>query len=578
MKNICYETPKNNKEVFVDPEISRIPGMTLENKEKLQRCRIVVNGISFQILRDKTREELLQKAVQYTNGIRSLLQKEPYRWDFTYTPVKNIPIIQTGHEPIFYHPGIWVKNHLTHHVARTVDGIGINMIVDNDACTMGFIYAPVLSGKSLHIQKTLLVEGKDKVAYEEIVLDDFKILLRFRDEVLALLKNNALNAEALSGMSMGKGATALPLCENTKATMDDMRAAFEGYIARVVECHEHGCVDLVGLLTAARVALEEDFQMRNLEIPVSWMCNTDGFYHFFLHVLHDAERFARIYNEKLAEYRGIHKIRSKANPLPDLNVGNNITELPFWIWKQGEERGRCYLQNDGDLLKITDGTHVVATLRKNEDGSENVQKLKALKEDRIKLRPRAITTTMFSRLFFSDVFIHGIGGAKYDTITDEIIQEFFGISPPSYVTNSATLFLPLNAFDTDIGELPRVQRELRDMPHNPERYASKEMLNDADFANRVKAKKRTLAMMVDCDRDERKAYFNQTRELNKRMLDQIRAEFLNKQNELNALKIGLAPENAIRFREYPVCIFPTAFLWGYNTKVFSEGKNKDTRQ
>lgn len=569
MKNICYETPKNDKEVFIDPETSRIPGMALENKEMLQRCRIAVNGISFQTLRNKTREELLHRAVQYTNGIRYLLRKEPYRWDFTDRPVENVPIIQTGHEPIFYHSGIWIKNHLAHHIATRVDGIGINIIVDNDACTMGFIYAPTVSENSLHVQKIPLVAGKDRVAYEEIVFDDGKELLRFRDEVLALLAKNALNADALSGKPMGKGATIQPLRENTKTVIADMQAAFEGYIARVVACRECGCVDMVGLLTAARVALEEDFQMKNLEIPVSWTCNTDGFYHFFLHVLHNAVRFARIYNAKLSEYRDIHKIRSKANPLPDLNVGNNITELPFWVWKQGEERKRCYLQNEGDLLKITDGTHVVAILKKNEDG--NVQKLRALLEDRIKLRPRAITTTMFFRLLFSDVFIHGIGGAKYDTITDEIIREFFGISPPSYVTNSATLFLPLNALDRDIGELQRVQRELRDMPHNPERYASKELRNDADFANRIKEKKRILATIECCSMDEKKACFNQIKALNKLLLDQIRTEFLNKQNERNALMNGLAHENAVKFREYPVCMFPTEFIRGYYTSAFSEG-------
>ncbi|MEK6622052.1 MAG: hypothetical protein AABZ13_06180, partial [Planctomycetota bacterium] len=279
----------------------------------------------------------------------------------------------------------------------------------------------------------------------------------------------------------------------------------------------------------------------------------------------------RIYNEKLAKYRVIHKIRSKANPLPDMNVGNNITELPFWVWKQGEERKRCYLQNEGDLLKITDGTHVVAVLKKNEAGSENVQKLRALQEDRIKLRPRAITTTMFFRLLFSDVFIHGIGGAKYDTITDEIIREFFGISPPSYVTNSATLFLPLNALDRDIGELQRVQRELRDMPHNPERYASKELLNDAGFVNRIKEKKRILATIECCSMDEKKACFNQIKALNKLLLDQIRTEFLNKQNERNALMNGLAHENTVKFREYPVCMFPTEFIRGYYTSAFSEG-------
>ena len=312
MKNICYETPKNDKEVFIDPEISRIPGMALENKEMLQRCRIAVNGISFQTLRNKTREELLHRAVQYTNGIRSLLRKEPYRWDFTDRPVENVPIIQTGHEPIFYHPGIWIKNHLVHHVATRVDGIGINIIVDSDACTMGFIYAPMLSENSLHVQKIPLVAGKDRVAYEEIVFDDGKVLLRFRDEVLALLEKTPLNADALSGKPMGMAQQSNPCAKTQKQCLPVCRLRLKVTSPRVVACRECGCVDMVGLLTAARVAQEEVFQMKNLEIPVSWTCNTDGFYHFFLHVLHNAVRFARIYNAKLSEYRDIHKIRSKS--------------------------------------------------------------------------------------------------------------------------------------------------------------------------------------------------------------------------------------------------------------------------
>jgi len=600
MKNITYTVPENNKELFVTPAIDCIPDWVRENRRTLGDYTFEINGIPFQALRDASRAELLHKAVQYTQGIKSLLRAQgrhghkslytppansqlsraisPYQDDALgnvgasgHGTINEVPIILTGHEPIFYHPGIWIKNHLAHHAAKRVDGIGINMIVDNDACTTGFIYAPRLSGNSLLVQKIPLVEGKDKVAYEEIVFDNFKILLRFRDEVLALLKNNALHADALSDTSIGKDATTQSSCENTKTMMGNMQAAFESYIARVVACYERGCVDMVGLLTAARVALEEDFQMSNLEIPVSRMCNTDGFYHFFLHILYNARRFACIYNAKLSEYRGIHKIRSKANPLPDLNVGNNVTELPFWVWKHGEERKRCYLLNEGDLLRITDGTHVVATLRNNNDGREGVQKVKALKDDGIKLRPRAITTTMFSRLFFSDVFIHGIGGAKYDTITDEIIQEFFGASPPSYVTNSATLFLPLNAFDRDVGELQRVQHKLRDMPHNPERYAPKEVLSDTDFANRVEEKKRILAIMAGCGMDEKKAYFNQIRDLNKLLFNQIHTEFLNKQDERNALMNGLAHKNAVTFREYPICMFPTEYIRGHYTNVFSEG-------
>ncbi len=50
---------------------------------------------------------------------------------------------------------------------------------------------------------------------------------------------------------------------------------------------------------------------------------------------------------------------------------------------------------------------------------------------------------MFARLVLSDVFIHGIGGAKYDQLTDAIVRRFFGVEPPGYLVATATLKLPL---------------------------------------------------------------------------------------------------------------------------------------
>ena len=50
---------------------------------------------------------------------------------------------------------------------------------------------------------------------------------------------------------------------------------------------------------------------------------------------------------------------------------------------------------------------------------------------------------MFARLFLCDLFIHGIGGAKYDQMTDAIIERFFGFAPPDYLTVTATAKLPI---------------------------------------------------------------------------------------------------------------------------------------
>ncbi len=61
----------------------------------------------------------------------------------------------------------------------------------------------------------------------------------------------------------------------------------------------------------------------------------------------------------------------------------------------------------------------------------------------IKVRSRALTTTLYARLFLADLFVHGIGGGKYDELTDELIQGFFECEPPIYLVFSATRWLPL---------------------------------------------------------------------------------------------------------------------------------------
>ena len=573
MKNITYKVPKNDKEVFVDPAIDRIFETIRANRHKIQGYRFEMSSIPFQVLRDKTRVELLHMAAHYTRGIKSLLQRSESgsslylqntgnndsSWhrtqdklsvrglDLDCEAIKNIPIIQTGHEPIFYYPGVWIKNHLAHSVANKLGGVGVNMIVDNDACNMGFMYVPVLSEKPATVRKVALVKDKDNVAYEEIVFDDLGTILRFKEEVLNLLKKNIFD-------------------EKIKTTIESMQSAFEEFIDRIVGCYQKGCIDMVGLLTSARCALEEDFLIDNLEVPVSWICNTEGFYHFLLHIVYEADRFAAIYNEKLAEYRSIHKIRSKANPLPDLKIAGNLVELPFWIWKAGMQRGKCYMMKEGDSIKVTNGEDVLVVLKKNEGIEKNRARLKTLNESHIKIRPRAITTTMFSRLFFSDIFIHGIGGAKYDTITDEIIREFFRVDPPAFIAISATLFLPLDTGNFDTKMLQVLQHELKDMGYNPERYASGEIRVDREFIERVKEKQRLLETIAVCRGDEKRRYFNRIRELNKLNLNKIEGEFQKKQKELDVAHTKHRHNEVVRFREYPVCIYPMNTLKDY---VFS---------
>src|SRR5439155_12440659 len=98
-----------------------------------------------------------------------------------------------------------------------------------------------------------------------------------------------------------------------------------------------------------------------------------------------------------------------------------------------------------------------------------VERLRELGPRSIRLRTRALTTTLFSRFLLGDLFIHGIGGAKYDELGDEIARRYFGIDPPGFLTVSLTLWLEL-PYDPDAADrLGEVERRLRNLRFNPDR-------------------------------------------------------------------------------------------------------------
>jgi hypothetical protein len=49
---------------------------------------------------------------------------------------------------------------------------------------------------------------------------------------------------------------------------------------------------------------------------------------------------------------------------------------------------------------------------------------------------------MYLRLFVVDQFLHGIGGAQYDQVTDWIIATHFKIAPPHFAVATGTMYQP----------------------------------------------------------------------------------------------------------------------------------------
>src|SRR5207244_4838580 len=102
----------------------------------------------------------------------------------------------------------------------------------------------------------------------------------------------------------------------------------------------------------------------------------------------------------------------------------------------------------------------------NHDPTALVHAWQRLERHGFKIRSRALTNTLFARLFLVDLFIHGIGGGKYDELTDEIARRFYGYAPPPYLVLSATLLLPLPTLPARSAACQGLARELRDLYYN----------------------------------------------------------------------------------------------------------------
>jgi hypothetical protein len=226
-------------------------------------------------------------------------------------------------------------------------------------------------------------------------------------------------------------------------------------------------------LAQARHALEQTWGNDTLELQQSAVCRLPEFSWFVCHVLAHLPRFWSAHNDALAAYRRAHRLRNRAQPVPDLAELDGWLEAPFWIWSADDPRRRpLFARQAADELQITDREAMTISLplAADRDALPAVERLLELPSRGIKIRTRALATTLFARLVLSDMFLHGIGGAKYDQVTDEIARQFFGFELPQFATVSATLRLPIIHEPMNSLQEGRLRQQSREMQFHPERF------------------------------------------------------------------------------------------------------------
>jgi hypothetical protein len=215
------------------------------------------------------------------------------------------------------------------------------------------------------------------------------------------------------------------------------------------------------------------------------------------------------------------------------------------------------------MLSDRHGLHLSLEISADGLADKAIEQLAAAEARGIKLRPRALITTMYARLVLSDLFIHGIGGAKYDELTDLIIRRFFGIEPPAYVTATATFRLPIDRPDVSLEDVRQSALRIRDLRYRPESFLRDPLvMQDADLSTKLAAlaaEKRAFLGKHDLRRCSQEI-FHQLDRLNRAMHDLLRPVEENLRDQHADLIAQAKQSQLLASREFSFVLFPSEIL------------------
>ena len=517
-----YQAPRRHGETFVEPSFREAPNVLEQNVRLL-----ATHAAPFDALRRTARRQLIDDAIRYTSAYRDVSWVEAGC---------TAPIIMAGHQPAIFHPGVWFKNFALSHLAQHSGAVAVNLVIDNDVASGSSIRVPKVdpvSGDATY-QAIAYDRAGGGVPYEQTTISDRQMFDQFDRHV----------RKAIAPLVGDPCVTEL---------WKHARNAIE-------RCGVAGCA-----LAQARHGLEGQLGLQTLELPLGVVCRTTEFSEFALAILSELPRFHRCYNDAANRYRRAHRIRSSAHPVPNLAEDGEWFEAPMWIYgDDAPQRKAAWARLSDDVLIISDRSNSGA--QGGQDGSERqlridirypklaAEQLSGHASPNFKLRPRALLTTMYARLVLSDLFLHGIGGGKYDQLGDMIMQSFFMVSPPRFMVISATLQLPGIEAANDADQVRRLKRSIRQTQYQAERFADQAKL-DAEL---LEQKRELLASVPP--KGHRKEWHDQLEQINGALSRELSAVRAGLRSELASVQRTAAARRLLASREHPFCIFPLPYL------------------
>jgi len=400
------------------------------------------------------------------------------------------PAILLGHQPDFFHPGVWIKSVAASHAASAIGGRAEFLVADHDDADGLRLRWPARDGDIWIARAQNMGPAGPGCTFEH---EPPRSAAHWR--------------EAWQGVSAEYDRSDTGLADFISGFFDaDRTSGHPDYVDRWMA----GVIALdrrIGLVTPV---MRRASRLSSSPRParMTW----GG---FVTYVVKRHAEFAAAYNAALQAYRAARGISGDSRPIPDLLVSPDRVELPFWIHRRDHPRGRLYLTCEGGQSVLWAADLRAAALPSDGPISPHGELGGWC------IRPRALTLTMYARLFLCDLFVHGLGGAKYDVVTDDLIRRFIGIEPPAYVCVTATLRLPLDSRNVSQAELAQAMRGVRDTVHNPQRW----LLDSAPAAELLSERAAAIAeserLRREC-RDQhlaRRRIFDRIHQLNARLHD-----------------------------------------------------------
>lgn len=511
-----------------------------------------------QEVRRSARQRLVRNAEEFLLRLRTLADDadlpELHNPLLTGDPA-DLPIVMTGHQPVVFHSGLTFKYETTQKFASGRQAIGVAVLIDTDQGDAGQFCFPASAAGAA-------AAGAATGNFAELSGNDGHPVTD-GDGTAVALPRVELQIESLA-VSMGlyghsrlKPAAKL---EQFGAQLSERLKQFGQVPAgdRVrVAMSQYAQLAATRATTAEANSIlrrQHGIGDRLLELPLSAISAFPESLLLTADILKQSRRFAAAYNSALDVFRDEHGIRNTANPFPNLKITGDTCELPFWVISHNRRtRHVLEVQSEGNVTRLLANNRVVDTFA----GSITPEALEPMLLQNICIVPRGALITAFLRLLFSDLFVHGTGGARYDRFTDEFIRSWWNVEPSAFTVASASRYLFPQA-QAELRRLETIQSELRDLQYNPQRHFESGVFSE-DLQTRLQhltASKLELVRQmkqIHAGGESGREIGRRIQQVSDQIRDAVSAEFDPQVSRLTAV----TPEqrDAINCRTYPWFMF-----------------------